>query len=92
MIAAMAMPSASNVIKRPEVGCTATAVSAAVVEGNNEATVLQETMPDRVINSHIEAKRGCNRCQDCTGYMATQDWRRSTCTKCRCPRQDQFCC
>lgn len=31
-------------------------------------------------------KRGCNRCQNCSGYTAAaHDWR-STCTGCRCPR------
>jgi len=61
------------------------------------STVLSETMPDKVINNvqvveannneeMVASKRGCNRCQDCTGYVAAQDWRRSTCSKCRCPR------
>ena len=63
---------------------------------NSASTVLSETMPDKVINNvqvteanvneDVASKRGCNRCQDCTGYVAAQDWRRSTCSKCRCPR------
>ena len=104
MIAAMAMhvPSAtssssSHVIKNPaEVGHLDNECSTSEGTNNNEltTTVLPEiAMPDKVNNDPAT----CNRCQKCPGFIAVQDWRRSMCANCRCPRSNhdmnlQLCC
>ena len=110
MIAAMAMhmPSASvsstlqpvNVIKKPaaEVGLLNNECSTSVGTTNNGlTTVLPEiAMPDKVTTSN-NTPATCNRCQKCPGFIAAQDWRRSMCANCKCPRSNhdmnlQICC
>ena len=66
----------------------------AAVFSQSAATTVVTTndMPDKctklppavTVAADLQAKRGCNRCKDCPGYMA-HDWR-NTCTRCKCTR------
>lgn len=62
--------------------------STATIVGSNSASTLKGAIIS--VNNNggggnaDEAKRSCNRCQNCQGF-SSHEWR-NTCTSCRCPR------
>ena len=62
--------------------------STATIVGSNSATTIKGSTISAnntgVGNIVDEAKRSCNRCQNCQGF-SSHEWR-NTCTSCRCPR------
>ena len=55
-----------------------------IVGSNSASTIKGSTASTASITTADEAKRSCNRCQNCPGF-SSHEWR-NTCTSCRCPR------
>ena len=60
--------------------------STATIVGSNSGSTMKGLTFSHIpgTNTLDEAKRSCNRCQNCTGF-SSHEWR-NTCTSCRCPR------